>query len=69
MQEIEEKLKSANLEEKERVKLKLERDEVKKQEEDYMKKEEELAEKERLEPWNVDTIGHEAFSASVIYIS
>ncbi|VDM37872.1 unnamed protein product [Toxocara canis] len=61
-----EKLKSTGLDEKERIKLELERDEVKKQEEDYLKKEKELEEKERLEPWNVDTIGHEAFSSSRI---
>ncbi|KHN88711.1 putative Hsp90 co-chaperone cdc37 [Toxocara canis] len=66
MLEIEEKLKSTGLDEKERIKLELERDEVKKQEEDYLKKEKELEEKERLEPWNVDTIGHEAFSSSRI---
>uniref|UniRef100_F1LC25 Hsp90 co-chaperone cdc37 n=1 Tax=Ascaris suum TaxID=6253 RepID=F1LC25_ASCSU len=66
MQEIEEKLKSAQLEEKERMKLELEMNDVKRQEEEYLKKEKELEEKERLEPWNVDTIGHEAFSSSRI---
>uniref|UniRef100_A0A915AJ20 Hsp90 chaperone protein kinase-targeting subunit n=3 Tax=Parascaris univalens TaxID=6257 RepID=A0A915AJ20_PARUN len=66
MQEIEEKLKSAQLEEKERMKLELEMSDVKRQEEEYLKKEKELEEKERLEPWNVDTIGHEAFSSSRI---
>lgn len=65
LKEIEEKLKSAQLEEKERMKLELEMNDVKRQEEEYLKKEKELEEKERLEPWNVDTIGHEAFSSSV----
>uniref|UniRef100_A0A914RK84 Uncharacterized protein n=1 Tax=Parascaris equorum TaxID=6256 RepID=A0A914RK84_PAREQ len=64
LKEIEEKLKSAQLEEKERMKLELEMSDVKRQEEEYLKKEKELEEKERLEPWNVDTIGHEAFSSS-----
>lgn len=66
MEEIEEKLKQTGLDEKERMKLELEKAEIKKQEEEYQKKEKELAEKERLEPWNVDTIGHEAFSSSRI---
>lgn len=39
--------------------------EIKKQEEEFLKKEEELAEKERLQPWNVDTIGHEGWSKTV----
>ena len=47
------------------MKLEIEKDEIRKQEEEYLKKEKELAEKELLEPWNVDTIGHEAFSSSV----
>lgn len=66
MEEIEDKLKTTTLDEKERMKLELERNEMKKQEEEYLKKEKELEEKERLEPWNVDTIGHEAFSCSRI---
>ncbi|VDK42532.1 unnamed protein product [Anisakis simplex] len=67
MEEIEDKLKTTTLDEKERMKLELERNEMKKQEEEYLKKEKELEEKERLEPWNVDTIGHEAFSCSAEY--
>lgn len=66
IREIEEKLEKAELDEKERRKLELELSDQKKQEEEWRKKEEELAEKERLEPWNVDTIGHEAFSKSRI---
>lgn len=62
---MQEKLKRADLDDKERIKLELEIEEVKRQEEDYLKKEKELEEKEKLEPWNVDTIGHEAFSKSV----
>lgn len=53
------------MDDKERIKLELEIEEIKKQEEEYQKKEKELDEKEKNEPWNVDTIGHEAFSKSV----
>jgi cell division cycle protein 37 len=66
MQEIEEKLKKIDLDEKEKMKLELEKAEIKKQEDEYQKKEKELADKERLAPWNVDTIGREAWSKSVI---
>lgn len=55
-----------DLDEKERIKLELERDEIQKQEEEYRKKEKELEDKERLQPWNVDTIGREAWSKSII---
>lgn len=65
-QEVQEKLKNSDLDDKERIKLELEIKEVKKQEEEYQKKEKELDEKEKNEPWNVDTIGHEAFSKSVL---
>uniref|UniRef100_A0A0R3RQX0 Hsp90 chaperone protein kinase-targeting subunit n=1 Tax=Elaeophora elaphi TaxID=1147741 RepID=A0A0R3RQX0_9BILA len=64
--EVQEKLKNSDLDDKERIKLELEIEEVKKQEEEYQKKEKELDEKEKNEPWNVDTIGHEAFSKSRI---
>lgn len=63
---MQEKLKNNGLDDKERMKLELEIEDVKKQEEEYQKKEKELAEKEKNEPWNVDTIGHEAFSKSVL---
>lgn len=69
LQEIEEKLRDTTLDEKEKIKLELEKDEIKKQEEEYLRKEKELEDKERLEPWNVDTIGHEAFSATVVFSS
>lgn len=52
--------------EKLRVKLELEKTEIKKQEEEFLRKEKELADKERLQPWNIDTIGKEAWSKSVI---
>ncbi|VDO14779.1 unnamed protein product, partial [Brugia timori] len=64
--EVQEKLKNSDLDDKERIKLELEIEEVKKQEEEYQRKEKELNEKEKNEPWNVDTIGHEAFSKSRI---
>ncbi|KAL7072942.1 hypothetical protein ACQ4LE_008015 [Meloidogyne hapla] len=66
VQEIEEKLSSTNLDEKERIKLELERDQIRKQEEEYLRKEKELADKERLAPWNVDTIGKETWSRTIV---
>ncbi|KAI6196717.1 Hsp90 chaperone protein kinase-targeting subunit [Aphelenchoides besseyi] len=53
-------------EETARIKLELEKSDIKKQEEEFMRKEKELADKERLAPWNVDTIGREAWSKSII---
>uniref|UniRef100_A0A914ZYM4 Hsp90 chaperone protein kinase-targeting subunit n=1 Tax=Parascaris univalens TaxID=6257 RepID=A0A914ZYM4_PARUN len=64
VQDIQEKLKVHGLDEKERMKLELEMNDLKRQEVEFLKKEKELEDKERLEPWNVDTIGHEAFSSS-----
>ncbi|KAI6242965.1 Hsp90 chaperone protein kinase-targeting subunit [Aphelenchoides fujianensis] len=49
-----------------RIKLELEKADIKKQEEDFLRKEKELADKERLAPWNVDTIGKEAWSKSIV---
>ncbi|KAF7633450.1 hypothetical protein Mgra_00007138 [Meloidogyne graminicola] len=66
VQEIEVKLSDTNLDEKERIKLELERDQIRKQEEEYLRKEKELADKERLAPWNVDTIGKEAWSRTIV---
>ncbi|KAI6184386.1 hypothetical protein M3Y97_00590500 [Aphelenchoides bicaudatus] len=54
------------VDEKLRVKLELEKADLKKQEEDFQRKEKELADKERLAAWNVDTIGKEAWSKSII---
>lgn len=53
------------MKEDERKKLEEEKKMINKQEEEYLRKERELADKERLEPWNVDTIGHEVWSKSV----
>ncbi|EFO99083.1 hypothetical protein GCK72_007996 [Caenorhabditis remanei] len=64
MQELEKKLADASVDSKSSIQQQI--DEVKAQEEAWRKKEAELEEKERLEPWNVDTIGHEAFSTSRI---
>ncbi|KAI1727800.1 cdc37 hsp90 binding domain-containing protein [Ditylenchus destructor] len=50
IEEIEGKLNDASLEEKE----------------EFLRKEKDLEEQERLQPWNVDTIGHEAWSKSII---
>uniref|UniRef100_A0A7E4WAI4 Hsp90 chaperone protein kinase-targeting subunit n=1 Tax=Panagrellus redivivus TaxID=6233 RepID=A0A7E4WAI4_PANRE len=66
MQQIEEKLETTDLDEKERIKLTLEREEIKKQEEEFRRKEKELADKERLAPWNVDTIGHDGVDKTVV---
>ena len=57
---------NTNLDEKERIKLELERDQIRKQEEEYLRKEKELADKEKLTPWNVDTIGKEAWSRTIV---
>ncbi|KAH7706973.1 Hsp90 co-chaperone Cdc37 [Aphelenchoides avenae] len=43
-----------------------EQQKIKDDEEKFRAKERELEEKERLQPWNVDTIGHEAWSKSII---
>lgn len=66
IQQIEQQLKDAKLDEKERMKLELERDDIQKQEEEFKRKEKELSDKERLQPWNVDTIGKEAWSKTII---
>uniref|UniRef100_A0A914ZYM9 Hsp90 chaperone protein kinase-targeting subunit n=1 Tax=Parascaris univalens TaxID=6257 RepID=A0A914ZYM9_PARUN len=68
VQDIQEKLKVHGLDEKERMKLELEMNDLKRQEVEFLKKEKELEDKERLEPWNVDTIGHEAFSSSDLHV-
>jgi len=64
-QQIQEELAGCS-DEKQRMKLELELAEIKKQEDEWRAKEEELAQKERLQPWNVDTIGKETWSKSVI---
>lgn len=46
--------------------LKIQDEELKKQEEEYRRKEEELLKKERLTPWNVDTISHDKFAKTII---
>lgn len=55
-------MKTTGLDEKERIKLELDRDEMRKQEEEWRRKEKEVEERERLQPWNVDTIGKEKWS-------
>ncbi|CAI5442278.1 unnamed protein product [Caenorhabditis angaria] len=66
MKDLEDKLSKADISDKDREEIQKEIDDVKAQEEKWRAKEKELEEKERLEPWNVDTIGHEAFSTSRI---
>lgn len=46
--------------------LKIQEEELKKQEEEFRVKEEELLKKERLTPWNVDTISHDKFAKTII---
>lgn len=65
MQEIEEKLKETTLDEKERIRLELEKQKIDDEWTKFEEKERELEERERLQPWNVDTIGQEAWSKSV----
>jgi len=67
MADIQRRLNEAGLiEESEREKLNTKLSELKKQEEEFRSKETELEKQERLEAWNVDTIGHEGFSKSRI---
>ncbi|GMR37077.1 hypothetical protein PMAYCL1PPCAC_07272, partial [Pristionchus mayeri] len=56
-EELNKKLEDSSISEEERKKAETEIAEIKKQEEEFRKKEAELEEKERLQPWNVDTIG------------
>ncbi|CAD5212498.1 unnamed protein product [Bursaphelenchus okinawaensis] len=65
VQELEDKLKTVT-DEKEKIKIELQISEIKKQEEEFRKKEKELEDQESKQPWNVDTIGHEAWSKSVV---
>lgn len=60
--EIDDKLAGTSLDDKEKVKLELEKADILKQEEEFRAKEKELEEQEAKAPWNVDTIGHEAWS-------
>ncbi|KAH7727021.1 Hsp90 co-chaperone Cdc37 [Aphelenchoides avenae] len=66
LQEIEDKLKNASIAEKERTSLELEKQKINEEWEKYQQKERELEDKERLQPWNVDTIGHEAWSKTIV---
>ncbi|KAK6030404.1 Cdc37 Hsp90 binding domain protein [Ostertagia ostertagi] len=66
VEELEKKLKSTEISAEEKEKIEKEIAEIKDQEAKWLAKEKELEEQERLEPWNVDTIGHEAFSYSRI---
>uniref|UniRef100_T1JMF2 Hsp90 co-chaperone Cdc37 n=1 Tax=Strigamia maritima TaxID=126957 RepID=T1JMF2_STRMM len=47
-------------------KLKIELSDLEKQKQEFLKKEEELSKKEKLAPWNVDTISKEGFTKTVI---
>uniref|UniRef100_H2WK02 Hsp90 chaperone protein kinase-targeting subunit n=1 Tax=Caenorhabditis japonica TaxID=281687 RepID=H2WK02_CAEJA len=66
MEDLEKKLAATDVGSSDKDAIQKQLDEVKAQEEAWRKKEKELEEKERLEPWNVDTIGQEAFSTSRI---
>jgi len=65
-EEIDEKLRSESLTAENRAKLQAKWDELKRQEKEYLEKEHQLAEEEKLQPWNVDTIGREVWSKSII---
>lgn len=64
--EVKQKLRAELPPEVDLSKLKVELEELEKQQNDYMKKEEELSKKEKLAPWNVDTISKEGFTKTVI---
>ncbi|KAE9552861.1 hypothetical protein FO519_003926 [Halicephalobus sp. NKZ332] len=66
LQHIQEQLAKPDLDVKEKIKLELEKHDIEEEEKKFAQKEKELADKERLAPWNVDTIGKEAWSKSVI---
>ena len=59
-------MKKQNLSELEVKKAQTTKEELLKQEERYRKKEEELQHKDKLTPWNIDTICKEGFSKSLI---
>lgn len=60
--EIKQKINAIDSGDPMKTKLEVELSELKKQEDDFHKKEDEIAKKERLQPLNIDTIGHEGFS-------
>jgi len=66
LEEVEKTLKKQNLSELEIKKAQMTKEDLLKQEEDYRKKEEKLQHKDKLTPWNVDTICKEGFSKSLI---
>ncbi|CAI4226399.1 unnamed protein product [Auanema sp. JU1783] len=66
VKELSAKLQKTDISSEEKNKVEKELSDVKKQEEEWLKKEKDLEEKLRNEPWNIDTIGHEAFSSSRI---
>ncbi|GMS84775.1 hypothetical protein PENTCL1PPCAC_6950, partial [Pristionchus entomophagus] len=57
IEDLNKKLADSSISEEEKKKAEAEIAEIKRQEEEFRKKEAELEEKERLQPWNVDTIG------------
>ncbi|CAK8675779.1 unnamed protein product [Clavelina lepadiformis] len=59
-------MKRQQLSDQELKKVKLTKAELLKQEENFRKKEQELENKDKLTPWNVDTICKEGFSKSII---
>ncbi|VDM78307.1 unnamed protein product, partial [Strongylus vulgaris] len=62
--QLEKKLQSTDISADEKSKIEKEIADIKEQEAKWLAKEKELEEQEKLEPWNVDTIGHEGFSYS-----
>ncbi|XP_028409108.1 hsp90 co-chaperone Cdc37-like isoform X2 [Dendronephthya gigantea] len=68
LQEVQEKLKGAQLSEKTKdiEKYKEDLKQIQQQEDHFRKKELELAKKEKLQPWNVDTLSKDGFSKTII---
>lgn len=66
LNEVENLLKKQNISELEAKKAQMTKEELLKQEEDFRKKEADLQKKDKLTPWNVDTICTDGFSKSII---
>ena len=66
LNEVEKLLKSQSISELDAKKAQMTKEELLKQEEEFRKKEAELQQKDKLTPWNIDTICKDGFSKSII---
>ncbi|CAD6192479.1 unnamed protein product [Caenorhabditis auriculariae] len=66
LKDLQDRLAASTIGNAEKEQIQKELDDVKEQEAKWRAKEKELEDQERLEPWNVDTIGHESFSTTRI---